>query len=72
MSTDEPRGLEPWLREILRCPVCRGELVDATSPDGAPELQCAQSCDAEGVRRGYPITGGIPVLLADEARLIRG
>lgn len=64
-------SIEPWLREILRCPVCRGELIDATGPDGGAELQCAQQCDTAGVRRGYPITDGIPVLLADEARLIR-
>lgn len=63
--------IQPWLREILRCPVCHAELVDATTPEGAPELQCAHQCDAEGTRRGYPITDGIPVLLVDEARLIR-
>ncbi|MDQ2852551.1 MAG: hypothetical protein ABI384_01395 [Allobranchiibius sp.] len=68
-NATEPNTIEPWLREILRCPVCRNELVDATSPDGGPELQCAQECDP-GIRRGYPITDGIPVLLADEARII--
>ena len=27
--------IEPWLREILRCPQCRSELRDDTGPDGA-------------------------------------
>lgn len=71
MNSIASNGMEPWLREILRCPVCRGELLDATSPDGGPELQCAQQCEEVGVRRGYPVTDGIPVLLADEARIIR-
>lgn len=61
--------IEPWLRDILRCPVCRQELIDATSPDGSPELQCAADCGEPGVRRGYRVDDGIPVLLADEARV---
>ncbi|TWP35093.1 Trm112 family protein [Leekyejoonella antrihumi] len=61
--------IEPWLREILRCPVCRHELVDGTSPSGDPELQCAKDCEAPGQRRAYRIEDGIPVLLADEARI---
>ena len=61
--------IDGWLREILRCPVCRGELVDGISPDGAPELQCADDCEQAGQRRGYRIDDGIPVMLADEARV---
>lgn len=61
--------IEPWLREILRCPVGRHELVDATGPDGSPELQCAQDCGAPGQRRGYPVQDRIPVLLEHEARV---
>lgn len=61
--------IEPWLREILRCPVTQQELVDGTSPDGQPELQ-ALTPDADGVRRAYRIEDGIPVLLADEARIL--
>lgn len=63
--------IEPWLREILRCPVCRGVLVDVTGPDGGPELQCEADCDEPGLRRAYRVEDGIPVLLADEARLVR-
>ncbi len=52
--------IEPWLREILRCPQCKGELTDTSVPEGT-ELQCA-TC-----RLGYPIESGIPVLLVDLA-----
>ncbi|WP_347350264.1 Trm112 family protein [Intrasporangium sp.] len=53
--------IEPWLREILRCPRCKGELTDAAAADGL-ELRCA------GCRLGYPVDSGIPVLLVDLAR----
>lgn len=61
--------LDPWLREILRCPVGLHELVDGTGPDGAPELQCSADCGEPGQRRGYRIDDGVPVLLADESRV---
>lgn len=61
--------IDPWLREILRCPVGLHELVDATGPDGSPELQCAADCGGPGQRRGYRIDDGVPVLLADESRV---
>ncbi|MEP7161669.1 MAG: hypothetical protein ABI746_11280 [Dermatophilaceae bacterium] len=64
-------SLAPWAREILRCPVCRGRLEDATSAEGQPALRCAADCDVPGMRRLYRIDEGIPVLLADEARLER-
>ena len=56
-------AIEPWLREILRCPACRSELVDATGETG-PELHCTS--DECGLQ--YRIDGGVPVLLVDEAR----
>jgi uncharacterized protein YbaR (Trm112 family) len=56
-------GIEPWLREILRCPNCRSELVDAQG-EGGPELHCTNA--ACGLQ--YRIDDGIPVLLVDEAR----
>ena len=55
--------IEPWLREILRCPQCHSELVDGTGPTG-PELHCTSSECA----RAYRIDDGIPVLLVDESR----
>lgn len=58
--------IAPWLRDILRCPVCRRELEDGAGPDGRPELQCRTCEDGRG--RAYPVDEGIPVLLADEAR----
>lgn len=68
MSEQNPTvGIEPWLREILRCPVTGAELVDGTGPDGEPELH---STDAENPL-AYPVRDGIPVLLADEARPLR-
>lgn len=62
-------SIAPWLREILVCPVGKHELVDGAAPDGSPELQCAQDCGGSGQRRGYRFDEGIPVLLADEARV---
>ena len=60
-------AIEPWLREILRCPKCRSELVDGTGPTG-PELQCTNTECA----LAYRIDEGIPVLLIDEARPLAG
>ena len=55
--------IEPWLREILRCPACRSELADATGDTG-PELHCTNAeCGLQ-----YRIDDGVPVLLVDEAR----
>ena len=64
MGTTDATGIDPWLRNILRCPSCRSELVDGTGPDGGPELRCtSQEC-----RRAYRVDDGVPVLLVDEAR----
>lgn len=57
-------SIEPWLREILRCPACRSELRDDHGPNGAPELVCTNHECA----LAYRVEDGIPVLLADEAR----
>jgi uncharacterized protein YbaR (Trm112 family) len=55
--------IEPWLREILRCPQCRSELTDAAGPDGGAELHCTNAeCGLQ-----YRIDDGVPVLLVDEA-----
>ncbi|WP_338748282.1 Trm112 family protein [Janibacter alittae] len=55
--------IEPWLREILRCPACRAELRDE-SGDRGPELVCTDAACA----LAYRVDRGIPVLLVDEAR----
>lgn len=62
-ATDKA-SIEPWVREILRCPVTGAELVDGVSPTGAPELHST----AVDQPLAYPVRDGIPVLLADEAR----
>lgn len=62
--------LEGWLREILRCPACRGPLIDRVGPDGAAFLDCAGACATDPAvpgGRSYRIEEGIPVLLVDEA-----
>jgi uncharacterized protein len=62
-SPEASAHLEPWLREILRCPACRGEFRDDVGP-GGPELVCTSS--ACGL--AYRVDDGVPVLLVDEAR----
>jgi uncharacterized protein len=66
MSTDPTVQLDPWVREILRCPVTGAELVDGTGPDGAPELH---STDPDRPL-AYPVRDGIPVLLESDARAL--
>lgn len=58
------RRIDPWLRDILRCPACRGTLHDGVTPapEATVELRCAVC------RLAYPVQDGIPVLLVDEAR----
>lgn len=65
---DHPSGpsVEPWVRDILRCPVTGATLVDGTGPDGAPELW---STDPERPL-AYPVRDGIPVLLEADARAL--
>lgn len=64
MSEQAPTSpIEPWLREILRCPACRSELRDEAGAQG-PELVCTSAtCGL-----AYRIDDGVPVLLVDEAR----
>jgi len=50
------------LLDVLRCPACRAPFVTPTA--SAPEELVCSSCG-----RAYPVRGGIPVLLVDEARL---
>ncbi|WP_153397421.1 Trm112 family protein [Ornithinicoccus halotolerans] len=71
-GTEAGLALDPWVREVLRCPVGRHRLLEVTGPDGAPALQCAEDCGAPGQRRRYPVVDQIPVLLADDAELVSG
>ena len=61
---------EPWVREILRCPVGLHELVDVVDDEGRPALQCAVDCGSPGRRLRFPVSDGIPVLLADDAVVV--
>jgi len=63
-----PAAIEPWLREILRCPQCRSELADATGPGGGPELVCTDQDPDQECGLAYRVDDGVPVLLVDEAR----
>ncbi len=60
--------LEPWLREILRCPACRSTLLDVTDVSGGAALRCAADT-GDGCRRTYRFDRGVPVLLVDEGVL---
>lgn len=51
--------LDPWMRSILRCPSCHGEVRDAG--DGTELI-----CDTDGL--AFPVTDGIPVMLLPRAR----
>jgi uncharacterized protein len=65
---DRPAASEPAyfaLLDILRCPHCRG--VFETPVGAEPEELVCSACG-----RGYPVRGGVPVLLVDEARLPAG
>lgn len=54
--------MDPKLLEILVCPVCKGPLDYQKT---AGELVC-KPC-----RLAFPVRDGIPVMLEDEARVLR-
>ena len=51
-------SLDRQLLELVRCPDCRGTLT----PD---DEKSTLTCDSCGLV--YPVRGGVPVLLVDEA-----
>lgn len=59
--------IEPWVRDILRCPVGRHRLLDDVDESGEPVLVCEPDCPAPGSRRHYPVREGIPVLLVQDS-----
>ncbi len=59
--------MKPDLLEILRCPVCRGELkLTSTRTDGPEIVEGNLACPACHV--DYPIHEGIPDLLPPDER----
>ncbi len=62
--------IEPWLRGIIRCPQCKGEVIDvsadATADSGGGSAVTELRCDT--CHLAYPVEGGVPVLLVDLAR----
>ena len=59
--------MKPDLLEILRCPLCRGELTLASrKTDGSEIVEGVLTCPACKV--DYPITDGIPDLLPPDER----
>jgi uncharacterized protein YbaR (Trm112 family) len=53
---DAPEALDPTLRKLLVCPVCRGSLED-----GPRQLIC-RAC-----RLAYPIVEGVPWMMPHDA-----
>ncbi len=61
MSKAAQQTFDPKMLEALMCPQCQGRLTyDAA----------AQELISKAAHLAYPIRGGIPVLLIDEARAI--
>jgi uncharacterized protein YbaR (Trm112 family) len=58
--------LDPALLELVRCPQCHGTLqVDGAAGAGDPADEGGLVCTACSLR--YPVRGGVPVLLVDDA-----
>ena len=59
--------MKPDLMEILRCPVCRGELILTTQKkEGVEIVEGNLACPK--CRVDYPIQDGIPDLLPPDER----
>ena len=59
--------MKPDLMEILRCPLCRGELtLSAQTKEGAEIIEGNLACAK--CRVDYPIHDGIPDLLPPDER----
>jgi len=60
--------LNSQLLSILRCPKCRGLLVEQAGTEAAAKASGALVCNACRLR--YAVEDGIPNLLIDEAQKI--
>ena len=59
--SDTPVPVDPRLLEILVCPLTKGPLEYD---------RAANELISRSARRAYPIRDGIPIMLAEEARLL--
>ena len=59
-------AIDPWVRQILRCPVTGAPLVDGIGPDGGPELVSTSEVNP----LAYLVRDGVPILLESEARRV--
>lgn len=62
-SPAEPAPLDPRLLAIIVCPSCHADLEPQPDPTHPESLRCTGT----GCGLVYPVRGGIPVLLVDEA-----
>ena len=60
-ETPAPVPVDPRLLEILVCPITKGPLEYD---------RAANELISRSARRAYPIRDGIPIMLAEEARLL--
>jgi uncharacterized protein YbaR (Trm112 family) len=58
-TADIPPEVDPRLLEILVCPVTRGPLI---------YVRDDQELISKSARLAYPIRGGVPIMLPEEAR----
>lgn len=54
-----------WVDDVLACPLTHSPLQWHRREDGAAELI---STNESGPRHAYPVTEGVPLLLASQAR----
>ena len=59
--SDTPVPVDPRLLEILVCPLTKGPLEYD---------RAANELISRSARRAYPIRDGIPIMLAEEARML--
>ena len=59
--SDTPVPVDPRLLEILVCPLTKGPLEYD---------RAAHELISHSARRAYPIRDGIPIMLAEEARML--
>ena len=59
--SDTPVPVDPRLLEILVCPLTKGPLEYD---------RAANELISHSARRAYPIRDGIPIMLAEEARIL--